>query len=227
MQFDLFNILGFESAFTLLFGLWLLLYSFLPGIFDGARWFSCAYLAWGICCLLTAARGILPDALTLVAAHFLLAAGMASFHEGLLRLLRAPRNWPGIGLALTTAETISAIVFGLLGDDLQTRIIISSLVMCSFSLLGLAQLFRHTPASGPTTVHLHLTTALLGLVILSSSIRIALNVLTPLATNGIYAGALHASPHMAYLVFLVGSALNLIWMSLGHGTGRALTETKS
>ncbi|BBD09171.1 hypothetical protein [Desulfovibrio ferrophilus] len=214
MQLDLFTILGIESAICLLFGIWLLLYSFLTQPFPGTRWSALAYLLWGICTLLSAARGNLPDNLTLFVAHALLAIGMACYHEGLLRLLRAPRQLPGIGLVLASIEIFSAYYFGIHQDDLQTRIIISCIVLIIFSLLGIFRIREFGTASGDMVIHLRITTLFLMVVAVASIIRITINVLSPMPAGRLIAGALQAAPHIAYLIFFMGSALNLTWMSL-------------
>lgn len=214
MQLDLFTILGIESAICLLFGIWMLLYSFLTHPLPGTRWYATAFLLWGTCTLLTAARGNLPDNLTLFVAHSLLAIGMACFHEGLLRQLRAHRQLPGIGLALTFAAIYSSYQFGIVQDDIQTRIITSCIVLILFSLLGIYRISRFSPQRHEAAIHFRITASLLGLVVMASIIRIYINAHHLMPANQLMAGALQATPHVAYLVFFIATALNAVWMSL-------------
>lgn len=214
MQLDLFTILAVESAACLLFALWMGAYCVLSDSLAGMRWFTAAFILFGAATLLCAPRGILPDSLTLVASHAALGAGMASFHEGLLRQLGARRNLPGIGLALAALGTISAYLLGVRHDLLGPRIIVSCLIMIGFTLIGLDRLRRHTPPQTFMVPHMRVFRGLLWLVVLSSVLRIGLNATAPLPAGQVWAGALQSAPHVAYLIFQLGVALNLIWMSL-------------
>lgn len=214
MQLDLFTILAVESAVCLLFALWLGAYSALSGSLPGMRWFTAAFVLFGTTTLLSAPRGILPDSVTLVTAHASLCSGMACFHEGLLKQLQTRRNLPGLGVALCAAGTLSAYLLGVWHDLIAPRIIVSCLIMIIFSLVGFARIRRHAPVRASMAPYMRVTGALLGIVILSSFMRIFLNTLAPLPADRLWAGALQSAPHLGYLAFLLGSALNLVWMSL-------------
>lgn len=203
---------------TLNFALLLFALAFAVGLFlmqrglpdnRGVRWWAAANAAAGIGFLLIALRGIVPDALSIIAASALLLLAQCFFREGVARFRHRPHGRPWLGIALM-AVLMPLLAYHLyVAPSVASRIVAVTLITSIPATLTFWLLVRNVPRRLRPSHWF--TAAAFGQLLLMAALRIVDTLIHP-PDNLMTAGPVHALYFMSILFLMVVSTFGCVWM---------------
>lgn len=212
MQIDNYTVIAIAASTSTLFGLGVLLFASLQRTFKGFRWLGSAYLAIGIGTSLIAMRGRIPDAASITLSNTLIAVALACLLEGLTRFVAAPSRyrWPSAGLILLTAGVLHHYSANV--PDMQLRIVFLSLVIAFYT--GLCGKVVLTRIEGRRHTSQIFTSAIAFMAVGVSLLRAVLTLTHHPGDNFLISNWVQTASNLTYLLFIIGCAFSLIWMSV-------------
>lgn len=203
---------------TLNFALLLFALAFAVGLFlmqrglpdnRGVRWWAAANAAAGIGFLLIALRGIIPDALSIIAASVLLLLAQCFFREGVARFRHRPHGRPWLGIALM-AVLLPLLAYHLyVAPSVASRIVTVTLITSVPATLTFWLLVHNVPRRLRPSHWF--TAAAFGQLLIMAALRIADTLIHP-PDNLMTAGPVHALYFMSILFLMVVSTFGCVWM---------------
>lgn len=220
MRLDNYTVIAVLASTATLFGLGMLLFHTAQRTFRGLPFCGAAYLLFGLGSTLVALRGAVPDWASISLSNAVLVAGLASMDEGLSQFARGRTGHRRTALVVALLATVISHYYSAIQPDLQARIVNFSLAMAILAALCTHSVFdsrgrRRLPSQWFTALACALTAAF-------SLLRAGLTVLHHPGEALLLAGTIQTLSSLAYLVFMIGCAFGLAWMSVQHYEARLL-----
>lgn len=220
MRLDIYTLIAVSASAATLFGLGLFLFQTAQRTFRGLPCCGASFLAFGIGSALVALRGTVPDWASIILPNAMLVAGLACMDEGLSQFVRGRAGHRRTGLVVVLLAAAISHHYSAVQPDLQARIVSFSLamavlgVLCARSVLDSGGRPR-LPSQWFTALVCTLTAA-------SSLLRAGLTMLHHPGDSLLLAGPIQTLSVLAYLIFLLGCAFGIAWMSVQRYEARLL-----
>jgi len=212
MHLDNFTTIVVVATVALLFGLGLLLFGTVQRHFRGLSALGAAYLLLGAGSALVALRGQIPGWASIPVGNALVVAGAAMLDEGMSRFVRGRGGHRVTGATAVVLTLAVQFYFSAIQPDLQIRIVFLSAVMAVLCALCARSVLH--PQAGPGNASRRFTALTCGLVALACLLRAVLTTLFPPGESYLAAGPVQTLSMLANLVFMIGCAFGVVWMSM-------------